>query len=273
MKKHIIKEEWIKLENDLAEELLKADKTERASKYTDVYEKIYSMVSEEKRDEMSKNYLKGAVEFNKYLKRIIGSKKSILDLGCGIGHLSTLIAKDGNFVTGIDINRFHIKEAKELYGNIDNLQFFETSGVKLNFPDNSFDFVISTSVFEHIHPDDVNVHLSEIRRVLKDGGEYIFTAITPYTRGDISAHSKDPKQKEKTGFHINCRTWEELKKLLENNQFISKTNILPWIITSYFNFLIPISYKVFLEQKIKVNRITVILFKLGEVFIVANVKK
>ena len=40
MKKHIINEEWIKLENDLAEELLKADKKERASKYTDVYEKM-----------------------------------------------------------------------------------------------------------------------------------------------------------------------------------------------------------------------------------------
>jgi len=273
MKKHIIKEEWIKLENDLAEELLKADKRERASKYTDVYEKIYSFVSDEKREEMSKNYLIGAIEFNKFLKKTIGSKKLILDLGCGFGHLSALLAKEGNYVTGIDINRFHIKEAKEFYGNIKNLKFFKTMGVKLNFPDNSFDFVISTSVFEHIHPDDINIHLSEIRRVLKNGGEYIFTAITPYTRGDISAYSKDPKQKEKTGFHINCRTWEELKKLLESNGLSAKTNILPWKITSYINFLIPISYKVFLEKKIRINRITVMLFKLGEVFIAAKVKK
>ena len=273
MKKQVIKEEWIKLENDLAEELLKADKKERDSKYTEVYEKIYSFASDEKRDEKSKINLTGAIEFNKYLKKIIGSRKLILEIGSGFGHLSSLLAKDGNYVTGIDINRFHIKDSKEIYGNIDNLEFLETRGVKLNFPDSSFDFVISTSVFEHIHPDDINLHLSEIRRLLKDGGLYVFTAITPYARGDISAYSKDPSQREKTGFHINCRTWGELKKLLESNGLDGKTDILPWKITFYFNLLFPISYKVFLERKVRINRISVMLFKLGEVFIVAKLKK
>ena len=104
----MIKEEWIKLENDLAEELLKADKKERDSKYSEVYEKIYSFASDEKRNEISKNSLIGEIEDNKYLKKIIGSKKLILEIGSAFGHLSSLLAKDGNYVTGIDINRFHI---------------------------------------------------------------------------------------------------------------------------------------------------------------------
>jgi len=272
-KKPVVKEEWIKLENDLAEELLKTCKSERASKYSEVYENMYSFVTDEKRKQMSKNYLNGAIEFNKYLKKIIGCGKNVLDLGCGFGHLSALLAKDGNYVTGIDINRLHINENKETYRDINNIEFYETKGVVLNFPDNSFDFVVSTSVFEHIHPDDINMSLSEIRRVLKNGGIYIFTAITPYSRGDISAFSKDPDQRKKLGFHINCRMWAELNQLLESNGFEGKTDILPVKITNHLNFLVPLSYKIFLEKKFKINKLFVTLCKMGGVFILAKVKK
>jgi ubiquinone/menaquinone biosynthesis C-methylase UbiE len=263
----------IKLENDLAEELLKTSKSERSSKYSEVYEKLYSFETDGKREELSKNYLNAAIYLNNYLRKVIGHGKYILDLGCGFGHLSALLAKDGNFVTGIDINRLHINESKETYGNINNLKFYKTNGVLLNFPDNSFDFVVSTSVFEHIHPDDINMSLSEIRRVLKNGGIYIFTAITPYIRGDISAFSKDPEQRKKTGLHINCRTWAELNQLLVSNGFEGKTDILPEKITNHINFLVPLSYKIFLEKKFRINKLFVIFCKMGWVKIVAKVKK
>jgi hypothetical protein len=36
-----------------------------------------------------------------------------------------------------------------------------------------FDWAVSTSMIEHLHPDDVDIHLSEVLRVLKAGGNYL----------------------------------------------------------------------------------------------------
>jgi ubiquinone/menaquinone biosynthesis C-methylase UbiE len=274
--KQNIKEEWIRLENDLAEELLNTGRKEREHKYREVYERMYQACSNEKKAEMSNHYLKTAIEHNTPLRKLIQTGKTVLDIGCGFGHECALLAQQDNQTIGIDINTMHIREAKERYGHLKNLNFFSTSGVKLAFPDNSFDFVISKSVFEHLHPNDVDEHLVEVKRVLRADGEYIFTAITPYKRGDVSAFSNDPEQKDKTGFHINIITWERLYTLLRAHGFKAQTNILPFKIVNsipYFSFLIPLSFKPWLEKAIKMNRFNVKLFKLGGVFVRATVNR
>lgn len=266
-------EEKIRLENDLAGELLNSDEKSRDEKYTEVYERSYTRLTKEKRYQMSDDYLRSAMTISEIVKRIIGKGKLVLDIGCGFGHLSYLISKQGNSVTGIDINRIHIQESTERYADETNLVFSETRGIRLMFPDNSFHYVLSTSVFEHLHPDDVSAHLSEVYRVLKAGGKYIFTAITPHKRGDIAVYSKDPKQREKHGFHINEKTWQQLNEILKENHFVGKTDILPYRIVHNvpgFLFLVPLSFKSWLERKVKVNDFSVRLFKLGNVFIVAQ---
>ena len=47
------------------------------------------------------------------------------------------------------------------------------SAVQLDLPDSQFDWAISTSMIEHLHPDDVDVHLREVWRILKIGGNYL----------------------------------------------------------------------------------------------------
>jgi ubiquinone/menaquinone biosynthesis C-methylase UbiE len=47
------------------------------------------------------------------------------------------------------------------------------SAVDLKLPDEAFDWAISTSMIEHLYPQDVMTHLSEVRRVLKPGGKYL----------------------------------------------------------------------------------------------------
>ena len=44
---------------------------------------------------------------------------------------------------------------------------------QLDFSDGLFDWAISTSMIEHLHPEDVDNHLREVRRVLKTGGNYL----------------------------------------------------------------------------------------------------
>lgn len=53
-------EKTILVENKLAEELLRSPEEERAGKYTEVYEEMYSLFSDDHRRKMSNNYRSGA---------------------------------------------------------------------------------------------------------------------------------------------------------------------------------------------------------------------
>jgi ubiquinone/menaquinone biosynthesis C-methylase UbiE len=264
-------EEAIRLENELADELLACPDKDRAHKYTEVYEKVYSSYNKDRRHEMSEHYRSGAQGTAKAFLKITGSGKNILDIGCGFGHLSYFMAQGGNRVTGIDINRIHVIEARETYGSHKNLEFRETNGVQLDFPNAEFDHVISTSVFEHLHPGDVGTHLSETKRVLKPRGTYIFTALTPYRRDDIAMRSRDALQRQKHGFHINECTWSEFQSSLSENGFLGRSDIIPGRFRHLFpNLLIPIILKCWFEKWLPLNFIVLRILRLDKVYIVAK---
>lgn len=90
--------------------------------------------------------------------------QKILDVGCGPGITLAFICEN-NFVVGIDILREYCKMAK-------NIGYSETLCIdvekELPFPDQYFDYVICTDLFEHVF----NTELlgKEIHRVLSDRG-------------------------------------------------------------------------------------------------------
>ena len=265
------REKTIRLENEMADQLLACSDAQRNGKYTEVYEKVYLSLSPENRQEMSDHYYSGAKLTAEAFLKIIGRGKKVLDIGCGFGHLSHYVALGGNDVIGIDVNRIHVREAQEVYGLQENLEFRETGGVYLDFASGIFDYVLSTSVFEHLHPGDVTTHLKEIHRVLKSGGAYIFTALTPYRRDDVAMFSKDPFQRQKHGFHINERTWSEFQTLLEENGFFGLTDFLPGRFRHHLpRLLIPISLKRWFESNLPLKPFLVRILRLDKVYIVAH---
>jgi MPBQ/MSBQ methyltransferase len=94
---------------------------------------------------------------------------TLLDVGCGIGGSSRILARDYGFaVTGITISPQQVKRAQELTPKELDVQFLVDDAMALSFPDASFDVVWSIEAGPHM-PDKA-VFAKELMRVLKPGG-------------------------------------------------------------------------------------------------------
>lgn len=94
---------------------------------------------------------------------------TVLDVGCGIGGSSRILAKDYGFdVTGITISPQQVKRAQELTPPGVDAKFQVDDALALSFPDNSFDVVWSIEAGPHM-PNKAK-YASEMMRVLKPGG-------------------------------------------------------------------------------------------------------
>ena len=108
----------------------------------------------------------------------LGSVGRALDLGCGDGRLSAqldaaeLVAADVSTVA-LDRARSRLPEARLVQLEPDE---------PLPFPDNDFDLVLCAETLEHVR--DVQLLLSEARRVLRPGGEL---AVTTPAHGRLTA--------------------------------------------------------------------------------------
>lgn len=97
--------------------------------------------------------------------------KICLDAGCGGGRYTVALSRLGaKKVIGIDINEKPLSDAREKIREfkIKNTYFKKGNVLKIPFPQDSFDFVLSNGVLHHT----VNTEkgISEISRVLKRGG-------------------------------------------------------------------------------------------------------
>jgi SAM-dependent methyltransferase len=115
----------------------------------------------------------------------------LLEVGCGPGHLSILLAREHGFdVTALDLDPAMIERAREnaarAAGEEDRRPSFVVGDVgALPFPDGSFDLVVSTLSMHHW--DDPAAGLAEIGRVLRGDGRALVwdlrPGLVPFHRG------------------------------------------------------------------------------------------
>ncbi|MEC4803818.1 MAG: methyltransferase domain-containing protein [Jaaginema sp. PMC 1079.18] len=97
---------------------------------------------------------------------------TVLDVGCGIGGSSRILARDYGFnVTGITISPQQVQRATELTPEGVSAQFAVDDALNLSFRDGSFDVVWSVEAGPHI-PDKA-LFAQELLRVLKPGGTLV----------------------------------------------------------------------------------------------------
>lgn len=155
-----------------------------------------------------------------------GQKLNILDVGCGTGFFTILLAKEGHEVTGTDLTPEMLEHAAVLAREEDaDCRFLVMDAENLDFADNAFDVVISRNLTWTLpHAEQA---YREWVRVLKPGG-MILNFDANYGLTDVSDTSSLP---EKHAHHTlgdeMLRECEEIKHQLP----ISSYNRPAWDIS------------------------------------------
>jgi ubiquinone/menaquinone biosynthesis C-methylase UbiE len=106
----------------------------------------------------------------------------VLEVGCGQGSTLNYLPKFGAFVHGIDASETSLAQARAGARELSHLDQIELSvgdAEHLNFPNESFDAVVSIGVLHHTQ--DTLGGIREIYRVLKPGG---FAVVMLYRSGN-----------------------------------------------------------------------------------------
>ena len=138
-----------------------------------------------------------------------------LDLGCGDGRLTALLAAER--VTAADVSAVALERARR---RLPDARLVELeSDAPLPFGESEFDLVVCAETIEHVR--DVQLLLSEVRRVLRPGGAL---ALTTPAHGRATAlallargfeHRFDPASP-----HLRFLTRRSLTGLLEELGFV-----------------------------------------------------
>jgi len=101
----------------------------------------------------------------------LGPGKKALEIGCGIGIFTSLLAGSGAVIIAVDLSP-DLAERARAQNPAPNVSYKVMNVENLEFQDNSFDCVYGSSVLHHLN---LAKALPEMLRVLKPGGTFVFT--------------------------------------------------------------------------------------------------
>lgn len=185
---------------------------------------------------------KSAHRTGRYFSKL--EEGSILDLGCGNGWFSSLLANNKKLeVVGMDVNLKELKQAAKVF-KLSNLKFLQGDIFQTNFLQNTFDFITLNAVIQYF--ENLNNLLPKLFKILKPGGEIHIIDSPFYTSEEvITAKERTNIYYKKIGFEELAsfyyhHSWEEIsewdfKVLYDPKQrnivsrFLIKDMPFPWI--------------------------------------------
>lgn len=153
-----------------------------------------------------------------FLRKWIGTKKQILDLGCRDGILTQSYA-EGNEVIGVDIDRKALQLCKERLG-------IETQWLDLNqewpWEKERFDVIIACEIIEHLFV--LETFLERVSRTLKKGGLFIGSVPNAFRMRNRIKFLWG-KEYENDPTHVRQFSYEKLESILKN--YFKEVEIFP----------------------------------------------
>ncbi len=99
--------------------------------------------------------------------------KTVLDIACGTGYGTALLAQSARHAYGVDIAQEAVDYA-QAHHQRDNLTYLTGDGCAIPMDDDSVDIVVSFETIEHL--ENQTTFLSEIKRVLRADGTLIISS-------------------------------------------------------------------------------------------------
>jgi ubiquinone/menaquinone biosynthesis C-methylase UbiE len=167
--------------------------------------------------EVNKGWLTYSDHYARYLAlREIVKGKNVLDVACGSGFGTQMLAETALHVDGVDIDKETIDYAQKNFSG-KNIKYSVGSAYEIPARDKSYDVVVSFETVEHLdnHP----VFYNEVKRVLKPSG--ILIVSMPNAKNPLHGTNE---------FHVSEQNLDEFEKELKSffkNVDISFQNI--WI--------------------------------------------
>lgn len=124
----------------------------------------------------------------------LGRRQNVLDVGCGTGSLMLALNRDKrNKVTGVDIFQPSVLQCRRLgvYSKV-----IKQDIRKLNFPEKSFDIVLSTHVIEHLTKKEGISLMEQLEKIAKKK----VVIVTPVGFFEQHEHDNNPYQEHHSGW-------------------------------------------------------------------------
>lgn len=137
--------------------------------YWDAYVKNWEMSSENRKFKYLGEEWGNQEVFVELLRKHSDRNASVLEIGCGGGKITAEAAPLFKHVSAADVSSEMLRKCKEAFGSA--VSYHKLNGFTLTeFKDGSLDLVFSHDTFVHFSSLQVYPYLTEIKRVLKDGG-------------------------------------------------------------------------------------------------------
>lgn len=112
--------------------------------------------------------------------------RAVLDFGCGVGRLTQALARRFQLCVGIDISQEMIAQANAL-NRYEHCRYMVSATPQLPFADESFFFIYSNIVLQHVARHFAMNYLREFARVLAPGGVLVFGVQDRFATPDVAS--------------------------------------------------------------------------------------
>ena len=140
-----------------------------------------------------------------FARRFVAGRR-VLDVACGEGYGSALLAEVAAHVAGVDIDPRTLAHARRTYADRANVAFLEGSATKLPLADASIDAIVSFETIEHLPAEDQPRMLAEFARVLAPDGMLVLSSPNRPQYSDARGYANP--------FHLHELDRDELARLL-----------------------------------------------------------